>query len=234
MGQSMRGRTSLTLPIEAKVTTGGLSDTVFRRLFWKTCPSVFVVLRLVSRKHTYGFPKISRPKVVCTCESWVYVLCLVVWRTVSQSGRRLRLQTLARREFLLSTCGQKCCKQTVRMEVLTSIFLNCQSSICWSHLPELYCDALLAHFLVGDTEMSGFFLCSDGCTIQSWSRCRNCSLVCMQHIGGSKPQNPFLNESLCHNCSCYYSVRESDYLFRYDQKIQLWPWCICFPYLGYA
>ena len=118
-----------------------------------------------------GFPKTSRPKVGCTCV--LYVLFLVVWRTISQSGRRLRLQTLAKREFLQSTCGQLCCTQTLRMEGLTLILLDFQSSICWSHLREISCDALLAHFLVGDTKKSWFFLCSGGCTIQSWARCRN-------------------------------------------------------------
>ena len=72
--------------------------------------------------------------------------------------------------------------------------------------------------------MSGF-LCSGGCTLQS-QVCWIGSLVCMQRSqrsGGSRPQNPFLNECLCSIHSCYCCKMDSNYGFReilsYDQNV---------------
>ena len=70
----MGGRTSSTLPIEAKrATPCCLSDTVFLTFSWKTFTSVFVVLHLGSHEHTFGLPKLFFQK----CSVLVYCkLCV--------------------------------------------------------------------------------------------------------------------------------------------------------------
>ena len=146
--------------------------------FWYDFPYVFLknlvfclcfTAPRVSRAHMWASQNFSAKSWVCS-----YTVGSVSGGLEnSQSGRRLRLRTLARRGFLLSTCGLLCYTGTLRMGGLTPIHLEFLSSICRSHLPELYCGALLAHFLVGDTEKYGGFLCSEGSTPQSCVRCRN-------------------------------------------------------------
>ena len=150
----------------------------------------------------------------------------------SQSGRRLRLQTLARRDFLLSTCGLLCYTGTLRMGGLNPINLDFLSSICCSHLPELYCGALLAHFLAGDTEKYGGFLCSERYTLQSWFCCRkwflglNATFRGLQTAKTNSQRMPLPHPPLL-------LLREGQ-LLRFSQNNWFWTRCNCFSYLGYT